>query len=155
MYRTIVFETSRGVLHGTKPKSLGGGGKTLCNRPLGEGWKYRGHGIPTCRRCLGWHLAAEQAMHEVLYRRELHKKNPKCARCGITRDESDRLPAVATGIDHPEYCFTKSFYLSQNTLEHHCPRCHRELDLESCFKAMDDCEKRTGKNLEYKPKDKQ
>ena len=119
MNRTLIFETSRRILHGTRPRSLGGKGRTYCNRHLGGGWKYRGHGVPTCKRCLDNHLTAEHAMHDMLYRRELHKKNPKCARCGITRDESDRLPAVATGIDHPEYCFTKSFYLSQNTLEHH------------------------------------
>lgn len=32
-----------------------------------------------------------------------------CARCGIKQSERNRLPPMATGINHPEYCYTKSF----------------------------------------------
>lgn len=58
-----------------------------------------------------------------------------CDRCGITKEEAKKHP-VATGIDHPEYKTTTSFYLSYDggVL---CARCHRESELESLFKLMD------------------
>jgi len=78
-----------------------------------------------------------------------HPENSVCVRCGITKAESDKLPAVATGINHPEYAYTKSFYLgggnsSDSPVEIMCPRCHRESELESCMKAMDNYAKRHG-----------
>lgn len=69
-----------------------------------------------------------------------------CKRCGITAEESAKLPPVETGIDHPVYCQTKSFY-HYNDGKHMCPRCHRETQLESLFEAMDNYEQRTGKKL--------
>lgn len=69
-------------------------------------------------------------------------KNNVCVRCGITQEESNKLPAVATGINHPDYDFTKSFYLAganngNDPAYIWCPRCHRESELEKLFAVMD------------------
>ena len=73
----------------------------------------------------------------------------KCSQCRITAAESSKLPSVATGIDHPVYNQTKSFYRSGgcNTgvpVTHMCPRCHREEALEGAMRAMDSYAKKHG-----------
>jgi len=69
-------------------------------------------------------------------------ENNHCVDCGISQADSNKLPAVATGINHPDYSYTKSFYLeggqhANSEVIIRCPRCHREHQLESTFKAMD------------------
>jgi hypothetical protein len=62
--------------------------------------------------------------------------NKKCFRCRITAKESVEKGPVATGINHPEHYETYSFY-RYGDKKSACPRCHRELELESVMKAMD------------------
>ncbi len=58
-----------------------------------------------------------------------------CDKCGIDKDEAKKHP-VDTGINHPEYRYSTSFYLSINggVL---CAKCHREEELKSLFNLMD------------------
>lgn len=58
-----------------------------------------------------------------------------CDRCGITKQEAKKHP-VDTGINHPQYRFTTSFYLG-NRGQVNCAACHREMELETLFAAMD------------------
>ena len=60
----------------------------------------------------------------------------KCQSCGITAEESYALGPVHTGINHPEYCKTYSFYSWGGESKHTCPRCHKEESLKKCFDAM-------------------
>lgn len=68
-------------------------------------------------------------------------KGTKCARCGILAEDSAKLPPALTGINHPEYFQTRSFYRYGDErigpVTHMCPRCHRESELELTMKAMD------------------
>jgi len=63
-----------------------------------------------------------------------------CDNCGITKEEAKNRP-VATGINHPDYAYTTSFYLGHNG-EVNCAACHRENELKLCFEAMDRHDKR-------------
>jgi hypothetical protein len=59
-----------------------------------------------------------------------------CDRCGVTKEEAQTRPPVDTGIDHPDYRYTKSFSLSLGGGVH-CAACAREAELERLFAAMD------------------
>ena len=63
--------------------------------------------------------------------------NTKCTHCRITAAASFKLGPVDTGINHPVYCETYSFYQSISDKKYYCPRCHRELELKKLFEAMD------------------
>lgn len=76
----------------------------------------------------------------------------RCRVCKITAAESVKRGPVDTGINHPVYCQTYSFYQNEdrNTsipVTHLCPRCHREQALKSLFATMDarDVRKKTGR----------
>ncbi len=56
-----------------------------------------------------------------------------CDRCGIHKDNA---PTVDTGINHPQYRYSNSFYLNTNGRVL-CTKCHKEEELESLFKLMD------------------
>jgi ribosomal protein L37AE/L43A len=64
-----------------------------------------------------------------------------CKRCGKTKTQRLKEPPMFTGINHPEYMYTKSFYKygEDNYL---CPECHKETQLEELFKVMDAYEKK-------------
>ena len=51
-----------------------------------------------------------------------------CQVCKITAAQSMKLPAVLTGINHPQYFETYSFYTDANdkSKKYTCPRCHRD-----------------------------
>ena len=73
----------------------------------------------------------------------------KCFRCGITAEQSFAKGPFPTGIVHPEYCETYSFYCygehpDAPSSKHACPRCHKEIELEKTMKAMDAYAKRHG-----------
>lgn len=68
----------------------------------------------------------------------------KCCICGITARESYKLGPVNTGINHPEYCRTYSFY-SNVKKEMFCPRCHKESEIKA---LMDLLEARENKRKE-------
>lgn len=68
--------------------------------------------------------------------------NTKCAQCKITAAQSFRLGPVPTGINHPVYYQTYSFYQSIKDGKHYCPRCHRENEIKAVFDAMDKAEAR-------------
>jgi 7-cyano-7-deazaguanine synthase in queuosine biosynthesis len=70
--------------------------------------------------------------------------NTKCADCGITATESVKLGPVQTGINHPVYKETYSFYKSIKDNKLRCPRCERENEIKGVFKAMDAFEKKNG-----------
>jgi len=75
--------------------------------------------------------------------------NTKCYRCGITAAKASRLPPTPTGINHPDYYQSLSFYQSGgcNTgvpVTHMCAKCHRETQLEGAMKAMNAYAKRHG-----------
>jgi hypothetical protein len=77
--------------------------------------------------------------------------NTKCAQCGITAADSFGRGPVATGINHPEYFQTYSFYQygGCNTgipITHLCPRCHRERELRLTMEAMDRYAAKHGEN---------
>jgi hypothetical protein len=59
-----------------------------------------------------------------------------CDRCGITKAQRNLKAPMSTGINHPEYCYTKSFSLGGNG-EVLCPECAREKKLEQLFRVMD------------------
>jgi ribosomal protein S27AE len=59
-----------------------------------------------------------------------------CSRCGKSKAQRLLEPAFDTGINHPEYRYSKSFMLSY-TGRVTCPECHKEEELESLFKLMD------------------
>jgi len=61
-----------------------------------------------------------------------------CDRCGISKKEAEKYP-IDTGINHPFYRYSTSFYLDTNggVL---CAKCHKETELESLFKLMDKLE---------------
>jgi hypothetical protein len=59
-----------------------------------------------------------------------------CDDCGITKTEAKKRPPVATGIDHPQYAFTRSFSLGHDGSVR-CANCHREHELKSLFDLMD------------------
>ena len=61
----------------------------------------------------------------------------KCSVCRVTAATFSRREPVDTGINHPEYCRTLSFYLNQKTGKHMCARCHREDEIRSLFELMD------------------
>ena len=67
--------------------------------------------------------------------REIDDMTP-CDRCKKTYGQRKKEPPMPTGINHPEYCFTTSFYLSYYGGVT-CPECHKEMELESLFKLMD------------------
>lgn len=62
--------------------------------------------------------------------------NTRCAVCKITAAKSFEKGPVDTGINHPIYKETYSFY-SWGDGKHVCPRCHRENELKTLFEAMD------------------
>jgi hypothetical protein len=64
-----------------------------------------------------------------------NKEKDTCDRCGITKEAAKNHP-VKTGINHPDYATTTSFYLSWDGGVT-CARCHRELEIRKIFKAMD------------------
>jgi len=69
----------------------------------------------------------------------------RCRRCRITARDSVKRGPFPTGINHPEYCETYSFYLydqGKETAHHMCPPCHKEAELESLFALMDARDKR-------------
>ena len=75
--------------------------------------------------------------------------NTKCNLCGITAGKASRLPPTPTGINHPEYYQTLSFYQSGgcNTgvpVTHTCAVCHRENEIASAMRAMDHYAKKYG-----------
>jgi hypothetical protein len=61
----------------------------------------------------------------------------RCARCKITAAESVKRGAFPTGIDHPVYHETHSFYQHLDDGKHFCPPCHREMKLAELFDLMD------------------
>jgi len=62
----------------------------------------------------------------------------KCCVCGITDKERDKLPPMPTGINHPVYCKTTSFYESNvKPKKFWCPECHKEKELKELFELMD------------------
>lgn len=67
--------------------------------------------------------------------------NTKCARCGITAKASFNKGAFDTGINHPTYRYTYSFYNYSQFIGkknvHYCPRCHKETELEKLFDVME------------------
>ena len=62
------------------------------------------------------------------------KKN--CDRCGISKEKRKTLPAFDTGINHPTYRYSTSFYLGFDG-DVMCPECHKETELEKLFNLMD------------------
>lgn len=64
--------------------------------------------------------------------------NPKtkCIKCGITAKDSFSKGPVLTGINHPEYYQTYSFYNYREN-QSMCPRCHREHEIDLTMKSMD------------------
>ena len=74
--------------------------------------------------------------------------NTKCFVCGITAAKSFKKGPVDTGINHPEYFQTYSFYYYGNN-KHYCPRCHKEAQLKGLFDLMD---KREQKELDNNKK---
>lgn len=60
----------------------------------------------------------------------------RCFECGINAEESFNKGAVNTGINHPEYKTTYSFY-HYGKNQDVCPRCHKELELGKLFAVMD------------------
>jgi hypothetical protein len=67
-----------------------------------------------------------------------------CQICGITAEQSVKKGPVETGINHPEYSETYSFFTdSQNkTGLYMCPRCHRENSVKKLFDFMDKRDKK-------------
>lgn len=61
--------------------------------------------------------------------------NTRCSRCKRTAAQAVKMGPAETGIDHPQYRTTYSFF-SQGKL-HWCAHCHREVELERLFGAMD------------------
>lgn len=66
-----------------------------------------------------------------------------CDRCGITKETAKKFP-VDTGINHYQYRYSTSFYLSF-TGGVLCAKCHKESELESLFRVMDAADKRRKK----------
>lgn len=60
----------------------------------------------------------------------------RCIKCGITAEESFKKGPASTGINHPEYSQTYSFY-KYGENQHMCPRCHKEHQLDLSMKSMD------------------
>ena len=65
-----------------------------------------------------------------------------CNRCGISKKEAKKFP-VNTGIDHPFYRYSTSFYLSMNG-DVLCAKCNKEMELKKVFEAIDHYEKLIG-----------
>ena len=64
--------------------------------------------------------------------------NTKCFICGITAAESFKKGPIETGMNHPEYCQTYSFYgYGSKQDKNLCPRCHKEKQLRDLFAVMD------------------
>lgn len=64
--------------------------------------------------------------------------NTRCVVCKITAAKFSRGEPVDTGINHPEYCRTLSFYEQRyGSKKYLCAKCHRESELKSLFEAMD------------------
>ncbi len=63
----------------------------------------------------------------------------KCFLCRKTAKEAFYGPPVITGINHPEYYQTRSFYGwgGYESGNHVCANCHRENELKSLFALMD------------------
>lgn len=80
--------------------------------------------------------AKQKFMDEWIKRKTGVPLNTKCFRCNKTNQESFALGPFPTGINHPEYYQTYSFYRYGEN-KHACPRCHKEMELESLFKLMD------------------
>lgn len=62
-----------------------------------------------------------------------------CDRCGISKEEAKKFP-VDTGINHPGYRYSISFYLD-NKGGALCARCHREQEIAWAIAAIDRREK--------------
>ena len=74
--------------------------------------------------------------------------NTKCIKCGITAAKASLLPPTRTGIDHPEYCLTRSFYCGNGkNAKHMCANCHRESEIEGAMNAMDRYAKKHGEDV--------
>jgi hypothetical protein len=65
-----------------------------------------------------------------------------CDRCGITEEEAKKYP-VETGINHPFYNKTTSFFLGIDGSVT-CARCHGEKELEDLFRVLDKKEREEG-----------
>jgi hypothetical protein len=68
-------------------------------------------------------------MSDIVQQKTGVRPNRKCHQCKITAKESYELGPADTGIDHPEYSKTYSFYLHMDG-KSYCPRCHREIKLK-------------------------
>lgn len=74
------------------------------------------------------------AIIEVVTKDGYNLDKDVCDRCGITQKEAEKHP-VATGINHPQYKYSTSFYLGTDGSVL-CARCHKEKELEDLFKTM-------------------
>jgi hypothetical protein len=67
----------------------------------------------------------------------------KCNKCKKTQKQRNLEPPAKTGINHPVYCRTKSFYKYAEDV-YLCPECHREKQLELVMASMDNYAKKFG-----------
>ncbi len=89
----------------------------------------------------------------VKYNWEDESQN-RCSRCGKTKNELKSNPPIPTGINHPDYAYAKadSFYIygaanaGDEATQILCAACHREHELEQCFKAMDRYAEKNGED---------
>lgn len=73
-----------------------------------------------------------------------------CDKCGVSKAQLKKLPPFDTGINHPEYRWSRSMSLGFDGSVL-CPRCAKEQELKGLFDLMDKAEARARKGVANVP----